>query len=123
MPEWREILDLNLINVSWTLPFLIGTICVVVHLIWTWQRWRATVMMHAHRSTRAAAFWFFRQDVLNVIVGAAMTMGGIFAMLRIPLWPIGCLLVGAVAFMVNKMWNLADDQKVQFFIRMGRQRT
>jgi hypothetical protein len=119
MPDWSDILDLNLVNVSWTLPFLIGTVCVAVHLVWTWQRWRAAVALQARHSTQAAAFWFFRQDALNVVVGTAMTLGGVFAILRFVGWPVWCLLIGAMAFMVNKIWNLADDRKVQSFIRRG----
>lgn len=122
LPDWSDILDLNLINVLWTLPAFIGSICVMVHLVWTWQRWRATVTLQARSSTQAAAFWFFRQDVLSLGMGMGMTAAGVLAMFRVPVWPVWCLLVAGVAFMLNKAWNIIDDQRVQFFVQERRQR-
>ena len=123
MPDsWQDVLDLNLVNVWWTVPFLVGTVASLIHAGLTWQRWRATLSERSPRSDRAAALWFLRQDILSAITGAAMTAGGVLVILRIPMWPVWCLLVGASAFCLNKCWNLADDHRVRFLVRTRRER-
>jgi len=123
MPDWRDLLDLNLTNVWWTAAFLIGAICTSIHFVWAYRRWRATVARGEWRSVKAAAFWFTRQDALNVVVGVAMAAAGICVILRFNGPYVTHLLeLGATAFMINKIWNLYDDARVQDFLRSAQAR-
>ncbi len=122
-PDWREIFDLNTINLLWTIPWVIGTVAVGVHTVWTWQRWRATMSPEwiaatpeGKRASQTAAFWFFRQDAINTLCGAAMTTTGVMAIVRLGEYAIWPLLVGGFAFTINKIWNLYDDARMQSLI-------
>jgi len=111
-------LDLNFTNVWWTTMFLVGAAACAVHMRRTWRRWRATMILSEAEEVQSAAFWFMRQNVVNTALGLAMGIGGLFTIFRNS-GPhvIHLLEFGALAYMVNKVWNLYSDSQIDGYTK------